>query len=673
MTAERRAVPREGFRGDIQGLRAIAVGAVLLYHAHLPFITGGYVGVDIFFVISGFLITSHLLRSLVSTGRVGFAEFYARRARRILPASLLVVILTVIGSVIWLPPLQLKAMFQGAIATALYLPNYFFAATGTSYLSETTPSLFQHFWSLGIEEQFYIFWPAVLALGFLLVRRSPRRLAAVVAMLVVVSFALCVLLTRSDQPWAFFSLPTRAWELGVGGLVAFLVNANPRAIRGRAAGIAGWIGLVAIGWVCFSFNENTSFPGYNAAIPVVATALVIIGGAGTRAWSPAGLLSLRPLVFIGMISYSLYLVHWPVLLLTQAAIGERSPLPLWATVALAVACVPIGWLLFTFVENPFRTQKFLAGARPRRTLVAALTASAVIVATCGGGMAVVAQLRLTSGETAPGYVARTSPEGTDFVPVNLRPALEDASEDNPAIYDSGCHLDFDEMSVAGCEVGDSGPTVALFGDSHAAQWYPPLAALAEEGRIRLTSYTKSSCNSVTVDSLLNSEPYPECDTWRQGVIDRLNADPPEVIILANFAREIDVAHGTEDFTSYWASGLRTTITSLPDASQTVVVGETATMGLTPSICLSAHLDDANYCGRAPSAAIDRLSFDAESRVASDTGAAFLDLNPYLCNDRWCPPIIDDTLVYRDDHHLTVTFTTALRDEIWDRLDGLVQT
>ncbi len=666
--------PKQAFRVDIQGLRAVAVGAVVLYHAHVPFLTGGYVGVDIFFVISGFLITSHLLRNLQTDGRISFADFYARRARRILPASFVVLVLTVIGSLIWLPPLQLKSMLQGAIATALYVPNYLFAVTGTSYLSETTPSLFQHYWSLGVEEQFYLFWPAILLVLFLALRRSRRGLFIAVAAVVVVSFVFCVILTRTDQPWAFFSLPTRAWELGVGGLVAFLLSGPFVHRKGvlDLVGVLGWIGLAGIFVILVTFDEKTSFPGFNAALPVVAAALVIIGGAAGVRTGPGAVLGIRPFVFIGTISYSLYLVHWPALLLTQAALGDRDPLPLWGTLAIAGLCVPLAWLLYRYVEDPFRNQRFLIRAPARRTLLLTVAASAVISVVCAGGIVAVAKIPLTSSQSAPAYSPTVEPRGTDFVPVNLKPALQDASDDNPVVSTNGCHLEFEQTDPAGCQVGDdSAPRVVLFGDSHASQWYPPLAELADAGDIQLDTNTKSACSSVTVQSLRDSEPYPECDEWRRAVIERLAADPPDVVVLANYAREIDVAHGSEDFNEYWADGLRATIDALPDSTQVVVVGETATMGITPALCLSDHLDDADYCGRTPTAAIDEGAVDVEREVAKEKDAVWLDMNPYLCSDDWCPPIIDDTLVYRDAHHLTASFTAALDGVLWDTIRSAI--
>ena len=231
------------FRTDIQGLRAIAVLAVVLYHAGIPFLSGGYVGVDVFFVISGYLITTHLLEGLERDGQIRFASFYAKRARRILPAAFIVLILTVVSALIWMPPLLMQELWRGAVATALYVPNVLFAIEGTNDLAEEAPSMFQQYWSLGIEEQFYLVWRLLLDLKWRWAR-SKRTLLMMLLALVTISFVACIALSFWMQPWTFFLLPTRAWELGVGGIVAFLVLRRPSLIPVRLASGAGWVGIL---------------------------------------------------------------------------------------------------------------------------------------------------------------------------------------------------------------------------------------------------------------------------------------------------------------------------------------------------------------------------------------------------------------------------------------------
>jgi peptidoglycan/LPS O-acetylase OafA/YrhL len=369
-----------GTRLDVQGLRAVAVAAVVLDHAGLPGVGGGYVGVDIFFVVSGFLITGQLARRLRTTGRIGFADFYARRARRILPASFAVLALTVVGVLLFVPATLRSQAMTDAVAVALYAPNYVFAARGTDYLASTTPSVFQHYWSLGVEEQFYLIWPALLLLTWLLLRRRAGAIAAVLALIAAASFAAGVVLTQSSQPWAFFALWPRAWELAAGGLLALAAPAVGRLLSPWAARLLGWAGLAGIVAACTLFTADTVFPGTAALLPVLATVAVIAAGEAPTRGSVAGLLGLRPFQFLGAISYSLYLVHWPLEQLPQAAVGYENPLPLGVKLALAALAVPLAWLMYRKLENPVRHAAVFAAARPRRSLLAALGGSGVLAA-----------------------------------------------------------------------------------------------------------------------------------------------------------------------------------------------------------------------------------------------------------------------------------------------------
>lgn len=367
---------RRAFRSDVQGLRALAVGLVLLYHAGIPFVHGGYVGVDVFFVISGFLITGHLLESLERDGRVRLSAFYARRALRILPASFAVAALTAVAAVAVYAPLGLERVLKDALATVLYVPNVWFAVQNTDYLADHSPSPYQHYWSLGVEEQFYLLWPLALLLIFLAVRRSSRGTTWVVAASAVISLAACVILTPANQPVAFFLLPTRAWELLAGAIVAGLATSGRGRLHPAAAAVGGWVGIGLILVAAGHLGDTTPFPGTAAVLPVVGTALVIACGTGSPAGGPTAVLSLRPMQFVGLISYSLYLVHWPLLVLTQVAVGEHRPLPTAVTFAVGViVAVPIAWVVFRFVETPLRSPRFVTERAPRVTLlgVAAVT------------------------------------------------------------------------------------------------------------------------------------------------------------------------------------------------------------------------------------------------------------------------------------------------------------
>ncbi|QJW38312.1 acyltransferase [Cellulosimicrobium protaetiae] len=649
------------FRLDVQGLRAVAVGAVVLYHAGVPWLPGGYVGVDVFFVISGFLITGHLLRSLETDGRVRFAEFYARRARRILPASFVVLLATLVVAALTLGPVRVREAAVDAVATAAYVPNLLFAHQGTQYLNETDPpSLFQHYWSLGVEEQFYLLWPLLLV-GFFAVRRSHRVLTVLVGAVVVVSFVACLVLTVRAQPWAFFGLPTRAWELAAGGLVAAMIGRGA-ALRRTLAVPLGWAGLAAVVASVLLLDASTPFPGPWAALPVAGTASVILAGASAGASGPSAVLARAPMVWVGGISYSLYLVHWPAMTLPQAILGRTEPVPVPWQLLVAVACVPLAWLSYRFVETPFRTAPRLRSARPRRVGLAVLAATTVVVASAGLAVWGAERAPQSSTTVVTATDLRRSPAGTPVVPANLEPSLAEAADDLPVVYDDGCQLDVSgQEPPSSCVYGAdaTAPRVVLFGDSHASQLVPALSTLADAGSIRLDVVTKSGCPATDLEVVTGrGQPYPTCSPWRAAVLDRLRADPPAVVVLADYAGESGDAEGARFSADEWGAALGRTLEMLPATTPVLVVGDTPTPGTAPSACLSDHVEDAARCDLGGEARNVEVQ-EGQRAAAQDAGARFVTLDEYLCNARACPAIIDNTLVYRDGTHLTATMSARL--------------
>ena len=381
---------RKEFRPDIEGLRAVAVLGVVLFHAEVPGVGGGYIGVDVFFVISGFLITGLLWREVSTAGTVRLGRFYGARARRLLPASATVGAITVIASAVLLPPLQARTVFGDGIASALYVGNYRFILQGVDYLVPfLPPSPFQHYWSLGVEEQFYFVWPPLIIGTAWLIRRVRRRNKAeatsserpyliVLALVAVVSFALSLATTYVVPSVAFFSLPTRAWQLAVGGLVA-LTAGHWRRLPATFAAIAGWAGLALILLSCTVLSTTTPYPGIAALWPVLGAALVIGAGCAAPAQGSGRVLALSPMRAIGRVSYSWYLWHWPVLLLAPPLLGH--PLGLAGRLAAVVVSGGLAVLTLHLIENPLR---FAAAVRrsPARSL--ALGGAATAVAVCVG-------------------------------------------------------------------------------------------------------------------------------------------------------------------------------------------------------------------------------------------------------------------------------------------------
>ncbi|MFE3599399.1 acyltransferase family protein [Streptomyces sp. NPDC059142] len=317
--------PGHAPRLDIQGLRAVAVGLVVLSHAGVAQVSGGYIGVDVFFVISGFLITSLLLRELATTGRVSVRSFYARRALRLLPVSSLVIAVTLGGAWLFLSKARLAEYAGDALASALYAVNFRLAASGTDYLAQNgPPSPLQHFWSLAVEEQFYLVWPLLLLLTWR-ITRGRRRLAAVpLGVVCLGSFAAGVLLTDSSAPWAYFASFTRAWELGAGALLALGAGRLERLPAALAAPLT-WLGLGCVTLAALSYDDTTPFPGHHALLPVAGTVLVLAGGCAPAPHGAGWLLGRRPLVWLGGLSYGWYLWHWPLLVIVPGGAGPGPP------------------------------------------------------------------------------------------------------------------------------------------------------------------------------------------------------------------------------------------------------------------------------------------------------------------------------------------------------------
>lgn len=634
-------------------MRAVAVVLVVLFHAEIPGFGGGYVGVDVFFVISGFLISTHLLKSLRDHGRVGFGSFYARRARRLLPAAFVVILATVVAARLLVSPIQFGYVVKDAIAATFYVPNLWFAYNATDYLAEKTPSLFLHFWSLGVEEQFYLLWPVLLAVMFRFLK-ARWTMAIAMSAIIVVSFAVCQWSTTYTQPDAFFLLPARVWEFGLGALVALALLDGRTLFPPRVAAVLGWAGVVAIVGAGMVFTIKTVYPGSAVAIPVVGAALLI--AAGTAPGGPAAVLSIRPLTWIGDISYSLYLVHWPVLVLPVAAGAYMDHLPMWARAALALACVPMAWALYTFVEVPGQRLTWLSTARPRRTLgVAAGAMATVVVTALAAGL--LAQPALDGGKPAESIVLTASPAGTGWVPSNLTPNLAEVDDDHPVLYDNGCHRNLSQTELADCAVGSdpTAPRVVLFGDSHAAQWYPALQPLAEHGKVRLESHTKSGCPAAPPSDIASTS----CLTWVEAVAKKLAADPPALVLLGNFGK-LYFKDAEENRGQRWREALTAAITRLPAQSHLVLLADTPSTGATPSICLARFLDDADYCALDRAEALDSELRAVERSVAEKySNVSYVDFAEMFCGTSLCPSIIGDTLVYRDGSHITTEMSRVL--------------
>jgi peptidoglycan/LPS O-acetylase OafA/YrhL len=704
-----RPVGREGaadgrFRPDVEGLRAVAVVAVVLYHAGFGLVRGGYVGVDVFFVISGFLITRQLLGDLETHGRVRFAAFYARRARRLLPAAALVTVATLVAAWRLLPPLRAQTVAGDALSATFFGINYRLAAQGTDYLAAgAPPSPLQHYWSLSVEEQFYALWPLLLAAASLVWLRRRRRVAGgdgvrtapVVAVLVGVlagSLALSVWQTSTAAPYAYFGLQTRAWELATGALVAVALS-RTRGVPRRLAAALTWVGLGAVVLSALWYGGWTRFPGYAALLPVLGAALVVLGGETRPRGGAATVLGRSPVQRVGRLSYAWYLWHWPVLLLLPVALGHD--LSLLDRLAAVGGSLLLAAGSFALLEDPVRRLRSLAGV-PSRGL--ALGASLSCVSVVASLLAGTAMGNLT-GPGAP--LASPRPAGRSLValeasvqaavrrsldttalPSNLRPSLVAASRDNPRVYQDHCHVDAAAVTNPPCVYGDphAARTVVLLGDSHAAQWFPALDAAARSAHWRLVSWTKSSCPIVDVHmwESTNDQPYVQCDRWRQTTLAQVRAMHPQLVVLSNavigtagVTKDPDDPHVTAStygsvaaYDHAWAVGTAATVRAArASGAHVAVLTDTpyaGQHGQSVPECVSVHLDSVRDCAFSTTTGLEQPRRRAlQTAAARAAGATVVDTLGWLCADDTCPVVVGNLLVYRDEHHLTSTYSSWL--------------
>jgi peptidoglycan/LPS O-acetylase OafA/YrhL len=670
------AAPR-AFRRDVEGLRAVAILLVVGFHTHLRLLSGGYIGVDVFFVISGFLITGQLTRELESRGRISLLGFYARRARRILPAATVVTIVTVVASARLLAPLEARRVFGDATAAIFFGVNFRLAAQGANYFDNTIPpSPLQHFWSLSVEEQFYLVWPLLLVVSSLVWwrrRSGPPALRVVVVVLAavaVVSFAVCVHETTQAPSFAYYSIISRAWELAVGALAAL---AGPVAARLNAAAAAlSWLGLGAVVLAATLFDSTTVYPGVNALLPVLGAAAILTGGTVARSRRGAeALLGTAPFQRVGSWSYSWYLWHWPALILAPAVVGHALSVP--QNLLIAGDSLLVAVASYELIEKPIRRLQLMV-----RRPALGLGGGGVLVAT---SLAVV----VLSGSTLPALAATgvatrpavarngTVPASqlsldllagvkTTKVPVNLSPMLANAARSVPIIVSNGCNLQHAGTRSKPCIYGDttSTTTVVLFGDSHAAAWFPALQVVSLHQHWRLVDLTKAGCPPPEASILYTgTTPYPQCTAWRRHSMAQIAALHP-LLVVADWARYLEapearsLAGVPSGHGSAWLNGVAAIFAFLHrSAAHVVFMSDTPTLGQLAPDCVSAHLQDVEACTTARVDAV-RLPIvkQQELALAGQAHVVAVDPDSWFCTPTRCPVIVGNILLYRDNAHMT---------------------
>jgi peptidoglycan/LPS O-acetylase OafA/YrhL len=673
------------FRPDIQGLRAVAILLVVLYHADVPGLWGGYVGVDVFFVISGYLITGQLVAEAVKTGRISLVQFYLKRVRRLLPSAVLVIVVTLCVARIFAPPLFSLSLSVDGIFAGLYVLNYRLAAEGVNYQNAgAAPSAFQHFWSLGVEEQFYVFWPLLIIAAMVLTRRWwPDLLPVMFLVVIAVSLYISQYLLATDAPMSYFSVESRAWEFGVGAIVALasgLLARVPSRIRACLL-VAGLALVIGVG---FSYNAATQFPGVHAVVPVLGTALVISAGCGERLRAEV-ILGNRVMQWLGKVSYPWYLWHWPVLILAPY-IWPRVTFTWPADLGLVVLSLIPAAAMYYALEIPIRKWKF------RRTVWAAaglaLMGAAVVTGTLIDSnvstlLAATSPPPATAPPTAAKNAARSGavvdPFASTLTSGPVTPSVLKAASDTPG-YPADCIVPYAATTSPECLIGQYGSAtsapvgtnrVVLLGDSHAGEWYPDVYGIAHENGWDTEVLNKEGCPlaSITVENSAVDGPYSQCDQWRANMLQRLLSEPkPKIIFIAS------LNYYTSD-NAYLASGWKKTIQALQAIGAPIVyLRDTPYPNYDVPTCVSGALSDWAKCSFSRNIAYhpDPLM---SGTAASHGLAARINVDQYLCPtaDAKCPAVLAGVLLYRDNSHVTNTAMSMLLPVVQEQLRPLLKS
>ena len=602
---------------EIQGLRALAVLLVIAFHA--KFLPGGFIGVDIFYVISGYLITGLLIRELRETGSISLTNFYSRRIKRLLPSTFLVLLSTSVLALIVMPANERETLGRNIVATSLYVSNYLFAWWQNDYQNlGATPSPFIHFWSLAVEEQFYLFWPLLIYLAGSTLKL--RRVFRVLALVTLLSFLLSLVATANWPIWSFYTLPTRAWELGLGALVVFFKESEVR-YRWLA-----WPVLLILFLISFLYNEGTPFPGKAALLPTLATAFLIYRISSLPKYLSA-IFSSRVSQYIGDISYPLYLWHWPALILPIYILN--APLNVSQRLFCILATFILAGLTHRFIENPFRHMR----APFRKVALVALLATFTSVVIGLG-------------------IASSSEQNLKVSGITSSASLKEITR-LPEIYADGCQVGKNATASPSCLYGDlhGSRTLVLFGDSHAAQWFPVLNAIALKKSLKLLVLTKSSCPAANVQLPdIGAFRNGPCRAWRENSFARIAKLHPWAVLLSNFDHYRPSGNITDPL-GWWKTGVTSTLKRLDNLTQhTILIQDTPWPNRDIPSCLTKRT--VNDCVTSRPVASPWMAATSSERVT------ILDPVNWFCQ-RKCPAILDGMVVYRDSTHMSVDFSLRL--------------
>lgn len=627
------------FRPDIEGLRAVAILLVVGSHFAVPGFAAGFIGVDIFFVISGYLITSILFREYERTSTIRLGRFYANRLRRLLPALATVLVVTGLLALNLLPETRIMEFGKAAAAAAIWLSNIYFTFADIDYFgAESGSNPVLHTWSLGVEEQFYLFWPFAILLAVRLGKGQRaltlRRLLLLIAALSLVA---CLLVGKANPTFAFYMMPTRAWQFAAGALV-WLV-ARQRVFQRRQATALAWLGVALVMAAMAIIGPSSTYPGWLALLPTLGTCALLWSGAsagGSRSQPmPVTFLTARPMQALGRVSYSWYLWHWPVLIL-----GEQfTPIaghPASAVFAIAIS-LAAAFATYHLVENPVRYGR-MTQLRPGWQI----------------GLALAAMVLINS------QMLRLSSHSEEILASQATHPYASAIRDLPRIYADGCDDWYQSDALKPCVYGDRDAprTVALMGDSIGAQWFSVLTEISDPDQWKIVVLTKSSCPMVDTPFFYQriGREYTECASWRNHAIQWLNENHVDRVFIGGVA-----SSGFTD--DQWIDGTRRILDRLaPNIPAIYIIESSPALGFNGPDCLLKNMGSSSNPEKCAVPLEDKAYQHVSSllRAAIDgySNVHWIGTRDFVCPDQNCSARRGEMIVFRDNQHLTASFVAA---------------
>lgn len=648
------------FRNDIQGLRAVAVILVVLYHVFPMFVSGGYIGVDIFFVLSGYLITGILIAGFDRSGGRFIAQFFLKRAARLLPLSASVVLAVLLLGMIFLPTAFLGQLFNEALASNFYVQNIYLSFESVDYLgSENLPTPLQHFWSLSIEEQFYVVLPFLI---FFIYRYAPfnfrkKLLFALIFLFSSVSLIYSVVVSKEYTSAQYFSSYTRMWALGFGAFLAIIPVCKINSVLSTVVSLLLICTLLCLGLI---YDSSLAYPGYYAVLPVFVTMLLVyLGG---KDGLVDRVLSWKPLVYIGGLSYSIYLIHWPVLIFYKAAYDDG--IGYFDGVLIILSTLILSIFTKKYIEDKFRYSKIrvlniqvgvFAGFLLSflGTVVAALLLYGNRMEAYGTNEI------LNERYPGPKVLLLTEPyENSELG--NFLPDILNIKKDLPRGYTEKCHLGIESYSLKPCTTTGKGlRDVFVIGDSHAAQWTPAIDALAELYGWDVEVHTKSGCPVLVEAVRLRGRLYDSCLTWGKNVLAHINNAKPDLIIVSQSAgaRLMDAKNSMDSVVGDTISRLASSSTYV------IVIADTPKHTFDPTGCL-------DFPAQCFSIYSDIIRRDPLNAISLEENVKLVDMNKWLCPDNRCPAVVGNQIVWRDSHHLSATYSRSLAPFLYDEIENV---